>query len=448
MVMPTSRTAESRADQDYVRPPFVTTNIESASLKVVYVVSMFPSWPETFILREIKTLLNDGVDVRIVSMRHSSDKLVQTDAHDLLSRVHYPSPWFSSLVSVLRELLSQPVRTARVPIGIVLQQWRRPAVMLKGLVTWYRAIGLLKDVEVFDPDHIHAHWATYASTGAMILAGHLGKSFSFTAHAHDIFTEDQLMNEKLRAAAFVATISRYNRKYLRARYPAAEEANIEIVHCGVPGRERPDVAGPADLLARQAPLILSVGRHDEVKGFPTLLKACRLLRDQGMEFRCEIVGDGPLRKSLEREIQELNLEDYVHLVGARPFQEVERKLERADVFVLPSQKAPSGNMDGIPVALMEAMASGTPVISTRISGIPELVENGHTGLLVPPADPVALARSLRRMLEEPALRARCIEGARLKVSREFNAENEARKLLNLIKITTGEKSAKEAVDRY
>lgn len=401
--------------------------------RVLYVVSSFPCWSETFIVREIHTLLKRGADVRIVALRHKPESFVQSDARELLDRVWYAPSWYRCAAAVLARLAMQPATTAQQPLDIIRRLWRKPYVMAKSLVAWFRTLGVLAKVERWQPDHIHAHWATYPSTSALIMSQHIDRPFSFTAHAHDIYLDDQLMAEKLEAAAFVSTISRFNRDYLRSRYVEAADARIEIVHCGVPRGPRM----PRRESRHQEPLIVSVGRHDEVKGFPILLEACRQLQEQGVAFRCEIVGDGPMQKSLRRQIEKTGLQERVKLLGALPSQQVEEKLREASLFVLASQRSREGNMDGIPVALMEAMASGVPVITTRVSGIPELVEDRVTGLLVPPADAYALAGAIRQLLEDARLQALCVENAKRKVRDEFDAETEGGKLHGIIRSITG-----------
>lgn len=419
-----------------------------AGQRILYVVSSFPCWSETFIVREIHTLLKRGADVRIVALRHKPEAFVQSDARQLLDRVLYAPPWYRCLAAMLSGMVSRPAMTAGQPMNIIRGLWRNPYVMAKSLVGWFRTLGVLQQVEAWQPDHIHAHWATYPSTAAMIIARHIGRPFSFTAHAHDIYLDDQLMAEKLENAAFVSTISRFNRDYLRRRYVEASNARIEIVHCGVPRGERL----PRRESLHREPLIVSVGRHDEVKGFPVLLRACRQLQDEGIAFRCEIVGSGPLEKQLRKQIDESGLNERVHLLGALPSQQVEQKLNEADLFVLASQRSRDGNMDGIPVALMEAMACGVPVVTTRVSGIPELVEDRVSGLLVPPTEAFALAQAIRQMLEDRALRARCIENAIRKVNDEFDAETEGAKLHAIIRsiaTSTGrERHAEAIVDHH
>ncbi|KPK52352.1 MAG: hypothetical protein AMS22_09315 [Thiotrichales bacterium SG8_50] len=185
--------------------------------------------------------------------------------------------------------------------------------------------------------------------------------------------------------------------------------------------------------------ILAVGRLDEIKGFPVLIEACKLLRDQGVQYRCAIIGDGELRTVLESAIRMYQLHNNVQLLGARPQAEVRRYLYSAGMFVLPSVVTSNGNMDGIPVALMEAMAAGTPVISTRVSGIPELVEDRLSGLLVPQKDPVRLAGAIEELiaLAGPA-RLEMTRAARSAIEDRFSVQRESAKLRGFFEGTVGD----------
>lgn len=414
-----------------------------AGLRVLYVVSMFPCWSETFIVREIESLLHAGAEVRIVSLRRCNESLVQSRARALLPQVVYPHGSWRNFPAALARL-RHPRAVLRFLGAAGKSLWKRPTELAKTLITWYRANGLIGELRRFDPHHVHAHWATYPSTAAMLLAEQLGIRFSFTAHAHDIFLHAQLLDEKITRAAFVATISDFNRRFLRNRSPAAHAARLELVRCGIE---------PAATVRRRLPdvddvVILSVGRLDEIKGFSTLIRACKELQRRKFRFKCRIVGEGPLREELETQIRALDLNHRVELVGALASEEVERVMRRAAVFVLASQPGLRGNMDGIPVVLMEAMVAGTPVISTRVSGIPELVEDGVTGLLVPARDEASLASAIQRMLSDDELRRGCIERARMRVIGEFNADREALRLLDLYRETTGISHAKTSAYRH
>lgn len=392
-------------------------------MRVIYFVSLFPCWSETFIVREIAELLKLEVDVRIVSLKHPSETLVQSDAAALLDRVIHPAPAAVSLRHVAAEVLRHPLRSLRELATLARAFHRRPRTLAKSLVTWWRTLTLLDEVRRLRPDHLHAHWATYPSTAAMIASARLDIPFSFTAHAHDIFLEDHLLARKLERAAFSVTISRYNRAFLAARLPSALLGRMRVIHCGV------SPAGYAfEPQGRQPGTILAVGRLDAIKGFSHLIDACALLAARGVDFACSIVGEGPLRDALSRQIADRGLDRRVRLLGARRQEDVRELLRSAALFVLPSVITPQGDRDGIPVALMEAMACGTPVVSTRVSGIPELVTDGVCGLLAEAGDAADLARCIELQLADSvAVHARAVQ-ARRKVESEFDVAIEAAKL--------------------
>lgn len=391
--------------------------------RVLYVVSLFPCWSETFIVREIEQLIVRGVDVRILSLRPPSESLVQARAAALMPRVIGPRGWLGELGPALASLWRHPLAVGAVLGHLLLGLWRQPLALGKSLIGLWRTLALLPAVQEFAPQWIHAHWATYPSTAAWMLGRLLGKPFSFTAHAHDIFVEDQLLSRKLRSARLAVTISRFNVAHL-SRWRDAKAAPLEVVHCGVDLAEL-----PLQLDGREAQLIGSVGRLDPIKGFPTLVESLRLLSANNTTFRCELIGEGPQRAELEAQRRAAGLEQRLTLPGAQPQESVRALLSRVAVFVMPSVVTAGGNQDGIPVALMEAMASGAAVVATTVSGLPELVRHEENGLLVPPEDPVALAAALERLLGDPALRRRLGQAARRSVESEFDAAREAAKLL-------------------
>jgi colanic acid/amylovoran biosynthesis glycosyltransferase len=394
--------------------------------RVLYVVSLFPCWSETFIVYEIVALIAQGVDVRILSLKPSCESLTQKDAAELVERVRYPlrSPrrWRTRLGAVL----AHPQIVFAMMQLLLRRLWRHPLVLLKSLEALARGLEQLAWVRTFAPDIIHAHWATYPSTVAWTLARCLGAPFSFTCHAHDIFVEDQLLREKIEAAAFTVTISDYNINWLATRVTPLARERLRVVHCGVPtAMLRFDPAGHG------ATSILAVGRLDAIKGFDVLILALALLASRRLRFHCRIIGEGPQRAELQAAIERHALQESVELCGALPSEAVHRELYAATVFVLPSVVCADGNRDGIPLSLIEAMAAGTPVISTRVSGIPELIGDGVEGVLVAPHDAQALAGALEAALDDAGRNARFAQRARIKVENQFDARREAGKLLHL-----------------
>jgi colanic acid/amylovoran biosynthesis glycosyltransferase len=396
-------------------------------MKVLYVVSLFPCWSETFIVREIGEMMRAGADVRILSLRAPSEPLVQSDAAALMERTLYPPRGLATAAGALAAFLRMPLGELADLARIVHGLWRHPEALAKSVIAWARTIATLPEVRAWAPDHIHAHFATYPSTAALLLSRRLGVPFSFTAHAHDIFLEDHLLAWKVEESAFCVAISEFNRRFVGERLGEPAAARMRIVHCGI----SPSLF-PFEAEGRDPRRILAVGRLDAIKGFPHLVDACAVLRDRGIDFTCDIVGSGPLGGELRKRIEAHGLAGQVRLLGVRPQEDVGQMMRHAAVFAVPSVVTERGDRDGIPVALMEAMACGVPVVSTRVSGIPELVRDGETGLLAQPGDAVGLADCLERVLRDPVYGAKLARRARGVVERDFDIRHEAAKLRRAI----------------
>lgn len=387
---------------------------------------MFPCWSETFIVRELAGLLALGADVRILSLKAPSEKLVQPDAARMLPRVRHPLPPPQAAVARAKAFAAHPLALSSSVLKVTQQLKDTPVDVAKTLEAIARGVEHLDWIREFDPDVIHAHWATFPSTVAWVLAKVLDKPFGFTCHAHDIFVNDHLLQEKIESAAVAVTISKFNVNYIAEHTTPVARQKLNVVHCGVdlstidyrPGNREPG-------------LIMAVGRLDPIKGFDVLIDALGILAKQGRKIRCRIIGEGPLGEPMKAAIAKHGITDQVEMTGALPQTEVRKSLYAASIFALPSQVTATGDRDGIPVSLMEAMAAGTPVVSTKVSGIPELVDDGREGLLVPEKDPAALAAALARLLDDPALGEKMAVEARQKVEREFDASREARKMLDL-----------------
>ena len=394
--------------------------------RLLYVVSLFPCWSETFIVREIAALIAAGADVRILSLKAPSEELVHPEAERLLPRVRHPLSLGPAARQRAAALIAHPGALSSLVLALGRALARQPIELAKSLEAVARAVEQLAWVRAFDPDVIHAHWASYPSTAALALGRLVGKPFGFTCHAHDIFVHDHLLREKIESAAVPVTISRYNVDWLAEHVTARARDRLAVIHCGV------DLASfPFRDEGRKEDLIVTVGRLDPIKGFDVLVDALAALERQGRRVRCQVIGEGPLRSALQARIDRQRLSERVELIGARPQDELRAALCAATIFALPSLIAPSGDRDGIPVSLMEAMAAGAPVVSTRVSGIPELIEDEREGLLVSPGDSQALAAALARLLDDAALRRRLAVAARAKIEGEFDAAREANKLLEL-----------------
>ena len=264
--------------------------------------------------------------------------------------------------------------------------------------------------------HLHAHFGTQAATIARLAARFAGVTYSLTAHAKDIYheySEPVNLARKIADAAFTITVSDYNLAHLREQYPA--EAPVYRIYNGLDLEQFPYHAPE-----NRPPHLLAVGRLVEKKGFPDLIDAIAALRERGINCTCDIIGDGNQRETLAAHIARLHLEDRVRLLGNRSQAEVKNHIRQAAMLIAPSVISADGDRDGLPTILVEAMALGTPCISTNIVGIPELVRDGDTGLLAPPNDPPALADTIARLLNDPALAVRLATNARALIERDYN----------------------------
>ena len=248
----------------------------------------------------------------------------------------------------------------------------------------------------------------------MYAAGLSAIPFSFTAHANDIFERGWLLEQKVRRAKFAVTISEHNRQFLIEK--GCPENKIHVVRCGVdPGAFAAGHARPPHPI----PKIGTLGRMVEKKGIDDLIRACQILKDQNRAFHLEIAGDGPMQSELQALVSDGDLAEQVHFKGPLAHEQVPEWLQGLDMFVLACKKDRYGDMDGIPVVLMEAMLAGVPVISCRISGIPELIEDGKSGLLAEPENPVDLADAIARLLSDDNLQNDFRTNAMAKVQAEF-----------------------------
>ena len=399
-------------------------------VKVAYVVVMFPCYSETFVLREILELTRRGVEVTILSLRAFSEKIMDDDARPLLPHTIY-SPYlfsFPLLFSNLIFLAKHPLVYAGLIRLFLSRLIRNPVALLKTLTLFPKSVHFARILERRKIQHLHAHFVNYPGTAAYIISRLTGIPFSMTAHAHDIFQNRLLLCEKIARAERTFAISEFNRNYILKSCPGVQGAGVEVVHCGL---DLSRVRYGAKV--EEGHLILSVGRLVAIKGFDTLIEAVGILRERGRTVRCVIVGEGPERGGLIRMIDRLSLRGVVEMAGEQTPARVRALMERARVFILPSRPADrkSGVMDGIPVSLMEAMAGGVPVISCPVSGIPELVVEGRTGLLVPPGDAKRLADASERLLTDNDLRERCARGGRERIESEFDIRKSVDRVLKV-----------------
>jgi colanic acid/amylovoran biosynthesis glycosyltransferase len=401
------------------------------SPRVGYVLKVYPRFSETFVVNEILAHERAGADLEVFSLRAP----VEGRFHEMLARVRAPVTYLPS-GSLRAERLWADLAAASEALPGLLEALEDATCEEVGDV--HQALLLALEVRRRGIEHLHAHFGSVATTVARLAARFAGVPYSFTAHAKDIFwdgVDGGALTRKLRDAAAVVTVSDYNVGELQDRCPSAR---IHRIYNGLE-LERFPYAGPG----LRDPLIVGVGRLVEKKGFGDLVDACALLVARGRSFRCQIAGAGPLEQQLRRQVDALGLAAHVELVGPRSQDEVVRLLRSGVAFAAPCVVGEDGNRDGLPTVLLEAMALGTPCVSTPVTGIPEAIQDGVTGLLIPERDPRALAAALDRLLADHPLRVRLARAARATVEARFDVDRNAAGMRRVA--WAGERAAKECV---
>lgn len=356
-------------------------------LRVGYLFERFPSFGQTFCYREVAELGRQGAEVSVFSIRRPTGEPPQDWDANVVGRVTYlPSE------TALTQEIGRAERAGELPIGAVnaLKEWDRRPDFLRLYQAAY--VGLrLREAGI---QRVHAHFAGMAARTAYWIREFFEIDFSLTAHANDIFAPRTFvigLPKLFESACAVVTVSDFAVEQLKRQFPK-HATKFHRVYNGVDL----DLFHPAEFSAA-IPLILSVGRLIEKKGFADLIAACAILKQRGQRFRCEIIGEGPLEKPLRTQISEAQLQESVQLIGPRTQSQIAERLAVAAVFVLPCRRDANGDMDNLPTVIMEAMAAGLPVISTPLAGVPEMVQTGITGELVPPDEPAALADAIEAL---------------------------------------------------
>lgn len=431
--------------------------LEETEGSVAYILKGFPRLSETFIASEIYRLEQQGLRLELFVIKPTEEE----EHHEIVERINakpiYLPPttslsgtslfkWLARhfkdfLPSVARVGLRHPFKVARGERAAFAQAVRAR----RSFWSWPRKIYLKEFLQAAaiadklsgksDVRHLHAHFCHGAATVAWLAAMMTGLPFSFTAHAKDIYCESLnpagLLRRKMDAARFVVTCTDANREYL-------QPLTSTTVHCVYHGlnadfaRLLEDQTPPSQIIAPMR--LLSVGRLVAKKGFDIFVEACAVLNRRGFSFESVIVGeDGEHTEEIKRRIAANNLERNIRLAGPMPQSRLFEEYRRASMFCLPCRVLDNGDRDGIPNVLVEAMACGLPVVTTGISGIPEVVKDGINGLLVPTENPVALADALIRINENQSLARNLAAAARSTVSERFDGQRFAAELAALFR---------------
>jgi glycosyltransferase involved in cell wall biosynthesis len=396
--------------------------------KIIYLLDSFPALSETFVLQEILELQRKGLLIHVFSLFEPSAAEVAKGEWSASIPVTYVSHQSRSslLIMAIRRLRQSPWRFVRTALLTLAHHNLRTALS-------YLCYGVFvaEQIEGQRVDHLHAHFAMGGASVAQIVSLLTAIPYSFTAHAYDIYLASRsTLAYKMRRAHFVVTCSSYNKHYLQA---LVEQQIGKRIHCIYVGLKLELFPAPTSVERRTAkvPCILAVSRLVEKKGLLYLVQACRKLKDQGYTVTCRIVGEGPQRPQLEQAIQQLDLTESVELDGSATHEQVIKMYQQIDIVALPCIIASNGDRDGIPNALMEALYMEIPVVSTPVSGIPELISEEKNGLLVPPQDASALASALARLLDDSALCHHLGQAGRKTIRERFDIEKNTQCLVNL-----------------
>ncbi len=399
-------------------------------VRIAYIVTRFPKLSETFVFREVLELRKQGAEVACFSIHRPLAEPLPVDAQHLLEETTYL--WPPQPARFMSGVLKLAATRPRKFFGTLKLFMLRAPKNFRGLKRF--ALHFLEGAYLAHlcmqrgVEYIHAHFANGPSSVALAASALSDIPFGFTCHAQDIYSDPLMLDLKINAAQLPLTISQYNREHLLNNYALENPAKLRVQRVAI------DLThfepAPMAAVKSDAPVILAIGRLVPKKGFIHLIRACARLAERGIAFRCQIIGEGPERAALQAAITAGNLEEKVRLLGAQT--DVKKYLQRADLFVMPCVLDESGDRDGIPTTLMEAMAMQVPVISTRVSGIPELVQHEQTGLLVPPAEVEALTQAICRLIVDEKLRQDLAREGRRHIELHHNLETNAEQLLRNI----------------
>ncbi len=399
-------------------------------MRLGYLYSRYPVISQTFCDTEMLALERLGIALEIGSIYPPLTSLRHEHISRLRAPIHYAPPQ-----QILRIWEKDAKTTGKWPRELVEMHERKYGSSVK---TEQRARNALYFADLFTHNgvnHFHVHFANRAAHTAMFLKEISGIPFSVTAHGQDFMKDlgnDDLLREICAAAAFVAVETDYSRELLCQRCPHSA-AKIHRVYNGIDLEHFP-LRLPAT--PNRAPVIISVGRLVAFKGFEQLIDACGELARRGLDFSCEIIGDGPLRENLQAKIDTLGLSSRLTLLGSLSQAAVFEKLRTADIFALASVTDQQGASDVFPTVITEAMSAARPVISTRLAGIPELVAHEETGLLVSPGDTSAFSQALEQLIRDPELRGRYGRAGRARIEQHFRIEQTVRPLLQRLQEAT------------
>lgn len=397
-------------------------------MKTAYILLWFPNPTETFIFREVENLRRFGLPLEVYTLygpwkKNLSTEMAQTTVP--IKRLGVKA-FFLMLADILYWAFRKPGLTAWLFGRAWLRRWRGFEKTGENVWCFLGGFRLARFAEADGIQHLHAPWANGPATAAWVASALTGIPYTFTARAWDIYPPDALIEEKISGARFVRSETQANIRHL-AVYAGGKTDKFRLTYNGVPFVAREDAPAPM-----QPPVkLLSIGRLVRKKGYDQLLEAISLLGAQSIAVTLTIAGSGPLLHALERQARRLGIAERVTFTGFISYDTIGGLFEASDIFVMPCVIAPSGDRDGIPTVIMEALMHRLPVVTTTVSGIPELIEDGVTGYAVPEKNPEALAKAIRKCIEGRGNALQMAERGRERVKQNFNPEKNHRNVFRL-----------------
>lgn len=405
------------------------------NLKIIYLLYRFPALSETFILRELEELQNQGLQIRIISLLNPKTGPKNVVAQGLQDQVSY-LPTVTSLAfwwSHVYFLSRQPFVYIWLLMNLLKQPYKAMPVKLFGwrLYIFLRAVNAAYMLRNEKFDLIHTHFAAWPGAATWIVSKLLKCRYTITAgHGYDIYTASTLVDLVTADAEHVITVAEYNRQVVIAMSPRLKQERVSLIPCSIDFRQfLPPVRRSPTAQLR----LISVGRLVEKKGHQYLLRACAKLKTNKVPFSCTIIGAGTPEEeqSLRELVEELGLTNEVTLAGAKPFAEIYTALLTHDLFVMPCVVARDNDRDAAPVVMVEAAATGLPIVSSLVGGVTDVVIDGVTGILVPEKDVEAIADAITLFSGNPELRWRMGLNGRCHVEQRFDVQKNARTLIRI-----------------
>ena len=410
--------------------PFLTL-VSLSNMKLpntAYILLWFPKPSETFVFSEVKNLLDLGLPVFVYTLYGKLKKNLSSEMNTYggsVLRLGISSTFFLPLF-VFYWLLKTPTKTIQLMNIVLFRKWTGIEKTAENGWACFCAFYLAYRFEKDEIEHIHAPWGCGCATAAWFASSLTNIPFSFTIRAWDIYPPDSLILEKTRDALFIRSETQYNINYLK-NITGCSGDKLHLTYNGVPmkrGSKTPtQIKSPYQLLA--------VGRLVGKKGYEYLLKACKILKDNAMDFHLDLVGDGIYLSRLKRLCKSLELNQNVTFHGFQPYEKIPEFFKQADLFIMPCIIHQSGDRDGIPTVLLESLLNHVPVITTPVSGIPELIEDGVTGSLVSPEDPTAIAEAITLLITDKEKATAMARRGNQKVLDLFHAAKNHKKVLSL-----------------